>query len=203
MSYNIVVPNANQSPGLFPAQNNTNFQRIKEIIDNNHLFTDSASQTQGYHKQVSMINLTIAPAALVGANAITYSIVDANGQAQLHFYNGVADYTLTPPGDLYPSRIAGVSTLAAGASITIYADPGFRYVGTGWAVRQDTIFFTYYNFLRSGSNLIHVLDEADTPGTNPELRFSTTAGFLNDLQVKNPSGSTRTIAWCLNVSRID
>ncbi len=54
MSYSI-VPVATQSPGLFPAQGQTNFTRLKAIIDRDLNFTDSSTATQGCHKQVTFL----------------------------------------------------------------------------------------------------------------------------------------------------
>lgn len=103
MTFSIIVPNANQSPGIFPAQNNTNFSRLKAIINSDHNFLDTTAPTQGSHKKVSMINLPTAPTGLDSNSAILYSIGDSLGQSQLHFYNGANDFKLTPINSLLAS----------------------------------------------------------------------------------------------------
>ncbi len=82
MTFSITVPNAGQSPGFFPAQNNTNFSRLKDIINNEHNFLDTASTApeiaaQGIHKQVTLINKSATVAALPAGNGILYSMNDA------------------------------------------------------------------------------------------------------------------------------
>lgn len=74
MTFSVTVPNASQSPGLFPAQANTNFTRLKTITDADHQFNDTAAATDGYHKRVSYINQPTLPAVPASANAIGYSL---------------------------------------------------------------------------------------------------------------------------------
>lgn len=56
MTYDVNVPNASQSPGVFPAQNNTNFTRLLTIINEDHKFNLSAASDDGYHKIIHYIN---------------------------------------------------------------------------------------------------------------------------------------------------
>lgn len=96
MSYDPNVPNASQSPGLFPPQNGTNFSRLKTIINADHVFSDASTGGEGFHKQCTMIARAI-PAGVIpgGANSILYTFVDSFGQSQLGFYNGTINYPIT------------------------------------------------------------------------------------------------------------
>ena len=60
MAYNTNVPNASQSPGLFPAQANTNFSRLKTIMGANHKFNDSAAVDDGYHQIIKELPVAAA-----------------------------------------------------------------------------------------------------------------------------------------------
>lgn len=157
MTFNVNVPNQSQSPGLFPAQNNTNFNRIKLNIDSNHFFLDTAGATQGYHKKVSLINLSATPVGLDSASAILYSLTDGSA-SQLHYYNGGADYQLTPPDQVSPIRFVTAIPLAANQTLDAYAAQPFLWAGTAWGITQNTNHYVLYNIIRSGTNEIHATD---------------------------------------------
>ena len=96
MTYNPNVPNASQSPGLFPTQNNTNFARLKTLINADHVFNDSAQSTDGVHRQVTMVARTTPVSLPAGTNAILYTKVDTLGASQLNFWNGSENFLITP-----------------------------------------------------------------------------------------------------------
>lgn len=197
MTFDPNVPNASQSPGLFPAQANTNFARIKTLINADHVFNDTASSTDGVHRQMQMVARAVPVSLAVGVNAICYTWIDSLGRAQLRFYNGVTDVQLTPPQELYPIRVAGATSLAAGASTTVYADPGFRWAGTGWAMLQNTIIYTFYNLLRSGSNRGVSIDTSTTGPVRPTFSF-----VGNDLVITNNDLAGQAVEWSLIINRI-
>lgn len=101
MTYNPAVPNAAQSPGLFPAQNNTNYTRIKSIVNADHVFNDTApsppNNNDGFHRQMTMVSRASPVSLPGGSNAILYTKIDSLGQSQLRFYNGTRDVAITPP----------------------------------------------------------------------------------------------------------
>lgn len=197
MTFDPSVPNAAQSPGLFPPQNNTNFARIKTIINADHVFNDTAQSTDGVHRQVTMI-VRAQPVGLPGGtNSILYSWIDGDGQTQLRFYNGLTDIQLTPPEQLYPIRVVGSASLTANNTTTAYADPGFRWAGTAWAMIQNTDIFRFYNVLRSGVNDIHELDSNSGGTSRPTMQFSG-----NNLTIKNNESSTQIVVWSLIINRI-
>ncbi len=96
MTFDPSVPNAAQSPGLFPPQNSTNFTRLKTIINADHVFNDTAQTTDGVHRQVTLIARAVPGALPAGTNAILYANVDTLGATQLRFYNGANDVLITP-----------------------------------------------------------------------------------------------------------
>lgn len=59
MPYQTNIPNAGQSPGLFPAQSNDNFTRLKTMISANHKFNDSAAADDGYHQNIKMLPVSV------------------------------------------------------------------------------------------------------------------------------------------------
>ncbi len=197
MTFNPSVPNAGQSPGLFPPQNSTNFTRLKTIINADHVFNDTAQDTDGVHRQVTYISRDLATAPLTtGTNSILYSWNDSDGKAQLRFYNGTDDFQLTPPPFLYPIRVAATVIVAGLTTQTIYADPGFRWAGTGWGMVTDTVNYNFYNILRSGTNSVNVLKQNGN-AARPQLAFS-----ANDLTIFNPSIGAASLTWSLIINRI-
>src|ERR1700693_2496190 len=142
MTYNTNVPNSAQSPGLFPTQCNTNFNRLQQIITTDHVFNATRiANTDGIHKQVTMVVRTAPTGALPsGQSAILYSKVDAFSQCQLWYYNGVVDVDLTSPTpqEIGPIRVVGTQVVASNAFFTVYADPGFPWAGTGHVMITNT-----------------------------------------------------------------
>lgn len=192
MTFNVGVPNGNQSPGVFPVQNNTNFQRLKEIINADHNFTDSAAVNQGAHKQVGLINRD-TPVGLPGINGVLYS-KEVAGITQLFFFNGPNDYQITPTfSQNAPTKITGTVTLNAGQmSPNLYSIPPntqgtvfYNYIGTN--------LFKYYMFYRSANDLASansiLIQGSDSPTIN------TTS---SELKVINSSATTRTIGYWIN-----
>jgi len=84
MTFNIVVPASAESPGVFPAQNNTNFDRLRANINNDHNFQNTNAADQGIHRQCTMINRATPVGPLAAGNGILYSKNDVNGNAQLN-----------------------------------------------------------------------------------------------------------------------
>ncbi len=192
MTYDPSVPNAAQSPGLFPPQNSTNFTRLKTLINADHVFNDTAQTTDGVHRQVTLIARAIPVVLPAGTNAILYTALDSVGQAQLNFYNGVLNFTLTPP----PLRVVGTATIGASSQTTIYADPGFFYAGSGVTFVSGSSVSSFSYLVKSGSNNAKkVLDS----GTGfPTFQFSG-----NDLQVKNNTTNPQTVYWSVTINRVN
>jgi hypothetical protein len=97
MTYNPNRPNAGESPGVFPAQANTNFTRLKTLINADHVFNDTAAATDGVHRQMTMVARSTPGSLPAGTNAIAYTKLDSAGRAQLRYYNGATDVAISPP----------------------------------------------------------------------------------------------------------
>jgi len=200
MTFNANVPNAGQSPGLFPPQNNTNFGRLKTIIETDHVFNDTAADTDGVHKQMTMVardSPTTPPGLPTGINGILYSWVDGDGKAQMRWFNGDTDVQMTPPDILSPIRVVGSQSVTAGNTVTAYSNPGFTYAGTGWALISGNNIFRFYSILRSGSNDLNEIDSNSGVISRPTFSFSG-----SNLQITNNDGSTRTLRWSLIINRL-
>lgn len=92
MTFDPSVPNASQSPGLFPAQMNADLGRLKTIISGDHVFNDTAPSlppnNDGAHKQMSVVarvDPTGAPAP--GTNGMLYAKI-VGSTAKMFYYDG-------------------------------------------------------------------------------------------------------------------
>jgi hypothetical protein len=197
MTFDPNVPNAGQSPGLFPAQMNTDLARLKAIINTDHVFNDTAQSTDGIHRQMHMVARAMPGGLPTGSNAILYTWLDSLSRSQLRFYNGLIDVQLTPPQELFPIKVVGTASISAGATAVAYADPGFTWAGTGWAMIDGTNIFRFYNLLRSGLNDTHVLDDNSGATSRPNLEFSG-----NNLLIRNNEVTTQICTWSLIINRI-
>ena len=197
MTFDPNVPNASQSPGLFPPQNNTNFARLKTIINADHVFNDSPQATDGVHRQCTMIARAMPVGLPTGTNAILYTWLDSLSRAQLRFYNGALDFQLTPPQELYPIRVVGTQSIGANDDIIIFADPGYTYAGTAWATVTGDNIFRFYSILRMGGNDLHELDSNSGSISRPDLYFNG-----NNLHILNNDSSTQSLTWSLVINRI-
>lgn len=94
MPYQTNIPNPAQSPGLFPAQANDNFTRLKTIIGANHKFNDSAATDDGYHQNIKMLPLSVpGNDASIGQSFVN----SADATNQLWFKDGLNNvYQITP-----------------------------------------------------------------------------------------------------------
>ena len=200
-TYDVNAPNANQSPSLFPAQANGNFTRLKQIINVEHNFTDSMTNTQGVHKQITFINRTDLNPGFGDANAVLYTKFDANNASQLFYFNGVLRQQLTPQGIVAPISLIFTNTLAAGASIMVYANPGFDWNGVGSAVFNGANYSFYYLNKYQGTTdnqiVYSPIAVPATASTAPILFFTGA-----DLWVKNNANVSRVIKTSLIINRI-
>jgi hypothetical protein len=109
MTFSTNVPNAGQSPGVFPAQNNTNFTRLQTIVVADHVFNNTAAANDGFHNQVTLVNR----ADPVGANPIIYSKL-VSGLPVPYFWNGLSGRPLEYGG--FPQILAAVNFNGLGSN---------------------------------------------------------------------------------------
>lgn len=199
MTYSTSIPNAGQSPGLFPAQANTNFLRLKDIINNDHNFTDTTSASQGVHNQVTMIDRAAPVGLPAGTNGILFS-EDVSGASQLRYYNGSDTYELTP-NNASPLKITGSVALAGNAtSGTIYTLPNNTH-GTIFVnyISPAGNFYRYYMFYKSGAAFIEkIVLSSSNNSSRPAISFSG-----SNLRVVNGNSSARTVGYYIIVESID
>lgn len=188
MTFNANVPNASQSPGLFPAQNATNFTRLKTIINSDHVFNDTAQATDGKHRQVTLQARTDPVGAVAGGNGILYAKLDASSRAQVWFWNGTDRYQITPT---FTEVIGSVNIVNASTyynTIAIPADSiGYVYFYKGDFIQGGTIVSSSTNTY--GYSYSQKLTSGSSPGVI--LRFGTPSegGNALTLTVRNSEGS--------------
>lgn len=136
MSYDPSVPNASQSPGLFPAQANTNFTRLKTIIRGDHQFNDSAGSTDGKHLQVTLINRSIPSSVPSGTIGMIYART-VSGARNLYWYDGTTvqqlnnTTTVNPTPILAAVNFVGRSTVGACTLRSSYNVSSVQRTSTG------------------------------------------------------------------------
>jgi hypothetical protein len=202
MTFDPNVPNASQSPDLFPAQNATNFSRLKTIINADHVFNDTAQSTDGVHKQITMIAHPIAiPGDLpTGTNALLYSWLDTSSQTQLRFYNGANDYQLTPLGSA-PTKVTGIVALAGNAtsgSVYTMPDNTFGTIFVNYTTPNQGVFFRYYGFYKSGATITDAFVIATSNNSKkPDISISG-----SNILIVNGDSSARNVAYYIIVESI-
>lgn len=189
MTFDPNAPNAAQSPGLFPPQNNANFARLKTIINADHVFNDTAQSTDGIHRQMTMIARASPTELPAGSNGICYAWVDTDNQTQLRFYNGATDYQITPSSTVISGTVtisSSFATLAAVPANTfgeIYMWKG-RFIQQG-AFVSDTIVNAYAFAMKykSGSSASQILtfgfDGDGASGLNIQAQNDGSGGSFN------------------------
>jgi hypothetical protein len=154
---------------------------LKDIINNDHNFTDSSSLSQGIHKRVTLINQD-TPVGLPAGNGILYAKADSGGASQLNWYNGAANYILTPVAPA-PLKVAGSVVLANGTSSgTVYAVPPNTF-GTIMVnyINPSGNFYRYYGFLRSASINVQLILIFQSPNTGrPDVSVSGGTNLIVD-----------------------
>ena len=212
MTYNPNVPNASETPSLFPAQGSANFTRLRKIINNDHIFNDVAPvpvgglpTNDGRHRQVTLKNRNRPTQIPTGTNSILYSSsgnAPETGQANQLFYWDGTDYSqLTPVGIVIPLAITGKSAAAISpnANLIIYPDPGFKYTGIAIGVTVNTNETGIYLITRSGANVANVISSAGgSIFDRPNFSFSG-----NDLRIGfGGSSGPLNVVWTLNIIKL-
>ncbi len=201
MSYNTGIPNANQSPGLFPAQANTNFLRIQQIVERDHFFLLASDPLEGAHKQVSFLNMTnpTDPSVLTSVNGILYA-KQVDGKSQLFWFNGSDYYEITPPLVPPPTsgvqKVTGTITVPSGGSLPVYTSSG-KVQMTAFGNRTDNILKRSY-YLLYNSPTSFTSDKLFSADINyPDFLWS---GF--DLVIKNTSPLAQTFDYFLTIVQL-
>lgn len=145
MSFDITVPNAGQSPGLFPSQNNTNFSRLKDLISGDHVFNDSVQADDGVHNQVTLVARATPTALPSGTNGILYGKL-LGSKAYPFYYDGSNDFMMVPAlakavfngagtiqGNAYNCTVAKSSTATFTLTFTnALPNTNVAFLASGW-----------------------------------------------------------------------
>lgn len=94
MTFNPAVPLNSASPGLFPAQNQTNMTRLQTLISADHQFNLSAAGNDGYH---NLIHMTIqAPSGALANTGRSYVKISEGRIHKFYMDETGVEYQETP-----------------------------------------------------------------------------------------------------------
>lgn len=195
MTFNPTVPLNNDSPAIFPAQNQANMSRLQTLLGADHQFNLSAAADDGYH---NLVHLTPqAPSGALPGIGRVY-VKSSGGVIQLFYMDDAGvEQQITPFDLVLPVRVIGSQSITAGNSVIIL-NVSYNFAGFGIALINGTNIQRTYNFSRSGAGVdIHEIDSNDGGISRPTIQFSGTT-----LTVTNQDSSTRTVVWSLIYNRI-
>lgn len=195
MTFDPNVPNGSQSPGQFPAQNLTNYTRLKALINGNHVFNDTAQPDDGIHKRCDYTDIfnntdpTVLPAGAVG---VSYTQV-VDGLGKFKYFDGTNISFLT--------HLTGTVTINSSTFVTIRAIPANvfgevylykgRFIQAGSFVSDAGIVngYSYSQKYVDGSGASQILN----------LGFDGAGANALNLTVKNTSGSSFNGLWTYKI----
>lgn len=194
MTFNPLVPLSTDSPGIFPAQNQTNMSRLQTLLGADHQFNLTATANDGYHNLIHM-----QPQAPTGALANIgrlYVKTGPDGQICLYYMNDAGtEYAVTPTDIILTGT---VNIVASNTFYTIAAIPANvfgeiflwkgRLIQTGNFVSDGGVVngYSYAQKYQSGSGASAIL----------QLGFDGTGASALNLRVEiNGSGSGLTGIW--------
>ncbi len=198
MTFNPSVPNAGESPFVFPPQNSANFTQLKKIIMADHQFNDTAQNTDGFHRQVTFRGKGsgFTPSLPSGGNSLLYSKPDSLSKQQLHFYNGTTDFQLTPNAG--PTKVTGSVSLtkfgtAGDTSAVIFTLPADSS-GTIFLIYHGSLTYNYRGIFNTAGigavDFLIVKSETLSPTPAPIL-VASGAG----IKIQNRANSTQTVDY--------
>ncbi len=205
MTYNQQVPNASQSPAIFPSQGQANFSRLRTIINNDHIFNDTAPgpspNNDGRHRQVTLRNRVDPVNLATGMNSMLYSSSAAASVNQLKYWDGTVYNQLTPVTLAVPMVVTGqAAAVPTGATVLAFADPGYKYAATAFGLNINTNEYAFATILRSGSNqATEITSQGGSIFNRPQFSFS---GNNLHLGVKASASGAQNITWSISVTRV-
>lgn len=202
MTYSTGVPDANASPGAFPAQGQTNFTRLKTIISANHAFNDGSSSDDGYHE---LVEWNTTASASVSASSILQTFANqptanigtllfnncTNSNAALSGFKGV----MAPIGN-----VTGLS-IGASSSTPILDLTGITYLDAIISVsgllnstfNQRLVHFSYDGTFSTITNF--------TSGVTSNFQVSFSSPNLIIQNINATVGLTN-VYWSMQIMRI-
>ena len=144
MTFDASIPLASDSPGIFPAQSQQNFQRLLALLGADHQFNLSAAATDGYHNLIHMTQQ--APTgALSGIGRLYVKVV--SGIVQLFYMDDAGtEYQVTPRD----------------AAVGLFAAVNFNGV-SGTAIRSS---FNVTSVVRTGTGAYTINFTNPAPNNN-------------------------------------
>ena len=94
MSFNASIPQATDSPSIFPAQAQTNWTRFQTIVEADHQFNISATANDGYH---NLVHLTPqSPSGVLAGAGRLYVKTAGTYLQQFYMDDNGREYQVTP-----------------------------------------------------------------------------------------------------------
>jgi len=94
MTFNPSIPLNSDSPGIFPAQSQTNYSRLQTLVGADHQFNLTAAANDGYH---NLIHMTVqAPTGALATTGRAYVKLSAARIHQFYMDDTGAEYQITP-----------------------------------------------------------------------------------------------------------
>lgn len=195
MTFNSAIPLNSDSPGIFPAQSQTNFARLQTIVSADHQFNLTAAANDGWHTLIHLIPQ--APSGVLANTGRAYS-KSVGGLIQFFYMDDAGtEYQLTPQSVTEVSKIVGTSLLASNGTISIL-NAAFDYTGFGVVYINGTNVQRTYNFMKSGAAVdLHELDDNTGGVSRPTLFYTGT-----NLFAKNNDAGAQNVVWSLMVNRV-
>jgi hypothetical protein len=94
MTFNAAVPLNSDSPGIFPAQNQTNMARLQTLLGADHQFNLTAAANDGWHNVVHLTQQ--APSGVLAATGRLYAKSSASRIHAFYMDDTGAEYQMTP-----------------------------------------------------------------------------------------------------------
>lgn len=178
MTFDAAIPLAGNSPGIFPAQSQTNFQRLQAIIDADHQFNNTAAANDGYHNLIHMT--TQAPTGLLASTGRLYVKVVAGAVNLLYMDDLGTEYLITPQYLVTPIRITATVNLNDGQiyKIPSLVNPAYDYTANSTLYINNTLLTNSAVLLKTGTfaspiiysstatnfSVFYAIDDAFPPG---------------------------------------
>lgn len=202
MTFSTNVPDANDSPGIFPTENQTNYLRLQTIISADHRFNNTAQNNDGFHEKVSFISVpTFPPSIPAGANGLLYTSDNlAAGQHQLYYRNSVANWLLTPT---WTGFLSGQVNIPANTTfVTIAAIPASMF-GEIWLYFGR--FIQYGTFISdatvvNGYSMAEKFQLGSSASQIVRLGFDGNGASGLNLRVSNDSGAAFGGIWTYRIN---
>ena len=198
MAFNPTIPLATDSPGIFPAQNQTNMTRLQTLVGADHQFNLNAAANDGWHTLVHLIPQT--PSGALAGTGRFYS-KDVSGSIQAFYMDQAGvEYQLTPTSSLGPMKIASHAVINPAGTVLVFNGAGSNnYAGFGTIYRVSTTTSRTVSFFRS--NAVSRVHELDSSGGSAAPFIAIVGGSLF-VGASNFAGASHDYYWSIMLNTI-